>query len=214
MEDLAAQYLTAVREVQPEGPWLLAGWSSGAVMAYEMARQTESSGGGTSLLTLLDPPSPPEGRGEGVDDTFLLAGFAALEGLSTQHEKPFQANHALLQGLDVETGIDRLVEAARAAGVLRPGVDESWVRERFALFRRALIALSNYLPRPYDGRVTLFRAGASLPPGETDITSGWGRLARTEAHLFPDANHYSLLQGPALDRLVEQLRSDLARAGA
>jgi amino acid adenylation domain-containing protein len=214
MEDLAAQYLALVREVQPEGPWLLAGWSSGAVMAYEMARQTGSSGGGTSLLTMLDPPVPPDGRGEGVNDTVLLAGFAALEGLSTQHEKPFQANHAILQGLDVEAGIDRLVEAARAAEVLRPGVDEAWVRERFALFRRTVTALYSYLPRPYGGRVTLFRAGASLPPGETDITSGWGVLARMEAHLFPDANHYTLLQGPALDRLVEQLRSDLALVDA
>src|SRR6185369_5543467 len=45
MEELAAQYLATVREVQPEGPWLLAGWSSGAVTAYEMARQIESTGG-------------------------------------------------------------------------------------------------------------------------------------------------------------------------
>ena len=56
MEDLAAHYLASVREVQAEGPWLLAGWSSGAVMAYEMARQIESSGGATSLLALIDPP--------------------------------------------------------------------------------------------------------------------------------------------------------------
>jgi len=37
-------------------------------------------------------------------------------------------------------------------------------------------------------------------------------LARAEAHLIPDANHISLLQQPALDHLVEHLRSDLAAA--
>ncbi|HVS00369.1 MAG TPA: amino acid adenylation domain-containing protein, partial [Thermoanaerobaculia bacterium] len=77
MEDLAARYLARVREVQAEGPWLLAGWSSGAVMAYEMARQIESSGDATALLAMIDPPAPGEGGGEDVDDVddiALLAG--------------------------------------------------------------------------------------------------------------------------------------------
>jgi len=208
MEDLAAQYLASVRAVQAAGPWLLAGWSSGAVMAYEMARQIESSGAGTAHLTMLDPPPPPEGRSEGVDDTALLAGVVALGGLPARQEEI----RALLEGLDVEAGLDLLMELARAEGLLPPGVGKPWVRERFDLFRRTMAALHGYLPRPYGGRVTLFRAGASLPPEETDLTSGWGLLARTEAHLVPDADHHSLLHGPALDRLVEQLRSDLARS--
>jgi thioesterase domain-containing protein/acyl carrier protein len=208
MEDLAAQYLASVSEVQAEGPWLLAGWSSGAVLAYEMARQIESAGGVTSLLTLFDPPPPVEERREELDDTFLLSTFAALGGLTARRD----SIRALLEGLDIETGLDRLMDLARAEGLLPPGVDKPWVRERFELFRRTLTALRTYQPRPYGGKVTLFRAGASLAPGETDLTSGWGLLARTEAHLIPDADHNSLLQRPALDRLVEKLRGDLERA--
>lgn len=55
----------------------------------------------------------------------------------------------------------------------------------------------------------LFRASASLAPGATDLASGWGLLASTEAHLIPDANHFSLLQMPSLDHLVEPLKSAL-----
>ena len=72
--------------------------------------------------------------------------------------------------------------------------------------------VESYVPRPYDGRVTLFRAGASLALGARDLTSGWSQLARTEAHLIPDADHFSLLQRPALDHLVEHLEGALAAA--
>lgn len=39
VEALAASYLAAVRRIQPEGPYLLAGWSFGGYVAFEMARQ-------------------------------------------------------------------------------------------------------------------------------------------------------------------------------
>jgi amino acid adenylation domain-containing protein len=208
MEELTAQYLAAVRQVQAEGPWLLAGWSSGAVMAYEMAQQIESAGGATSLLTMLDPPPPPEGRSEGTDDTSLLTGFAAI-GRPSERQK--ELIREMLQGLDMDAGLDRLVELGRAEGVLPPDVGKPWMRERFDLFSRNVKALQGYKARPYGGRVTLFRASASLAPGATDLTSGWGTLAGVDAHLL-DADHQSLLRRPALEHLMEQLRSHLTVA--
>jgi thioesterase domain-containing protein len=38
IEAMAAHYLDIVREVQPDGPYLLGGWSFGAHVAYEMAQ--------------------------------------------------------------------------------------------------------------------------------------------------------------------------------
>src|SRR5262249_47184195 len=39
IEDLAAHYIEAIREIQPEDPYLLGGWSLGGIVAYEMAQQ-------------------------------------------------------------------------------------------------------------------------------------------------------------------------------
>ena len=207
MEHLAAQYLAAVREVQAEGPWLLAGWSSGAITAYEMARQIESAGGTTSLLTMFDPGSPTDGQIRAIGDTALLIAFARMGNPSEEQRVLIRE---MMEGLDVETGLDRLLALARATAGLPPELGKPWLRERFELFCRTLQTVESYLPRPYDGRVILFRADASLAPGTTDLTAGWDRLARIEAHLIPDADHVTLLQRPALDRLVEHLESALA----
>jgi len=49
-----------------------------------------------------------------------------------------------------------------------------------------------------------------VAPGATDLTEGWGQLARIDAHLIPDSDHGSILQSPALDRLLESLENALA----
>jgi pyochelin synthetase len=52
---------------------LLGGWSSGAVIAFEMARQLEQAGQTVDRVVLLDAPTPV-GRGE-IDDDLARAWF-------------------------------------------------------------------------------------------------------------------------------------------
>src|SRR5439155_12857460 len=60
LEDLAGRYAAALAVRQPRGPYLLAGWSFGGVVAWETARRLEESGEEVALLVLVDarPPSP------------------------------------------------------------------------------------------------------------------------------------------------------------
>jgi acyl transferase domain-containing protein/thioesterase domain-containing protein/SAM-dependent methyltransferase len=53
-EALAAQHLEAVRQVRPHGPYVLGGWSIGAMVAHEMARQLVAAGEPVALLLCLD----------------------------------------------------------------------------------------------------------------------------------------------------------------
>ena len=52
--EMAARYLAIVREVQPEGPYRIAGWSMGGVVAFELARQLEAQGETTEILAMID----------------------------------------------------------------------------------------------------------------------------------------------------------------
>src|SRR5215218_3483828 len=54
IEEMAADYLAALRAVQPEGPYRLGGWSMGGVVAFEMARRLEAAGEAVELLAVID----------------------------------------------------------------------------------------------------------------------------------------------------------------
>lgn len=54
LEEMSQYYIQAIRTVQPKGPYLLGGLSSGATMAIEMAKQLASLGEPTRFIALLD----------------------------------------------------------------------------------------------------------------------------------------------------------------
>ena len=58
LPEAARDYIAELRQVQPQGPYLLGGFSGGGLTAWEMARQLEAAGEQVSLLVLLDTPLP------------------------------------------------------------------------------------------------------------------------------------------------------------
>ncbi len=54
IEDMAAQYLTEIRRVQPHGPYQLMGWSFGGLVAHAIAAQLRAEREEVTLLALLD----------------------------------------------------------------------------------------------------------------------------------------------------------------
>lgn len=79
VELMALNYLEAIRAVQPDGPYIVGGWSSGGVVAFEIARQLQERGADVALVVLLD--SLPPGVGPADDNASLLAGFAGNLGI-------------------------------------------------------------------------------------------------------------------------------------
>ena len=57
-EEAARDYLEEIRQVQPDGPYYLGGFSGGGITAYELARQLREDGEEIGLLALLDTPLP------------------------------------------------------------------------------------------------------------------------------------------------------------
>jgi thioesterase domain-containing protein len=58
IEAAAADCLAEIRQVQPEGPYLLGGFSGGGLTAWEIGRQLRSMGEEVALMALLDTPMP------------------------------------------------------------------------------------------------------------------------------------------------------------
>ncbi|MCX7362310.1 MAG: AMP-binding protein, partial [Alphaproteobacteria bacterium] len=79
IEGLATLYLGAIRAVQPAGPYRLAGWSMGGLIAYEMARQLQQAGERVASLALIDSYTPDAPLGsEPVGDALLRANARAM----------------------------------------------------------------------------------------------------------------------------------------
>jgi acyl-CoA synthetase (AMP-forming)/AMP-acid ligase II/thioesterase domain-containing protein len=58
LEEHAGRFASAIRLVQPHGPYTLGGHCYGGILAYEAARQLIASGEQVSLLALFEVPTP------------------------------------------------------------------------------------------------------------------------------------------------------------
>jgi thioesterase domain-containing protein len=58
IEDMAAYYISEMRSVQPQGPYLVGGHCSGSWVAFEIARQLEASGKEVAGVLLVDLGPP------------------------------------------------------------------------------------------------------------------------------------------------------------
>jgi nonribosomal peptide synthetase DhbF len=54
IDDMSVDYVTAIRSIQPHGPYHLLGWSLGGTIAQEMTAQLEAQGEQVKLLALMD----------------------------------------------------------------------------------------------------------------------------------------------------------------
>jgi thioesterase domain-containing protein len=58
LETIAARYVETIRQVQPEGPYFLMGYSFGGLVAFEIAQQLTAQGQTIGRLVLVDPDLP------------------------------------------------------------------------------------------------------------------------------------------------------------
>lgn len=209
LEDLAAQHVQRLREVQPEGPYLLGGWSMGGLLALEMAQQLRTAGQRVELLCLLDPTPPRRASDPPPREGDLAVGFARdLAGL---YGVRLPADALELAGEPPRDGLRRRVERWRAAGLLPSDLtfDDLW--ERFEVYRWNAGSVYGYTPRAYGGSIALF--AAQRPGGKgADLPAAWRPLAAAalEVHHVP-GDHYTLLREPCVKALAHSLRSRLNR---
>ncbi len=188
VEQLAARYLEPLLRRQPHGPYALAGWSFGGLVAFEMARQLEASGARVALLGLIDT-LPPVGRAVGLMRT-LAEGVGLTRADLVERELRVLGDPAALDPRDV----------ARLRAVL-----EAHVR-----------ASRRYWPRDGIGaeRVVLLRAAETeASTRRVPLAADWQAFSRfpIDEQLIA-GDHYSILQRPyvallaaALGRALESL---------
>jgi len=169
IEDIAAHYTREIRELQPEGPYRLAGYCFGGVVAFEMARQLQAQGHAVALLALLDP-GPPGRRVTFFGRVRRLRRQIALD-VSKLAGLPSGKLLRAVRRRANRLGTWIAARTARALGREAP-IDRAIRRTQEAHLR----GLRAYVPRPYAGPVTLFLSPRPPVPNG-DLAVEWKPLA-------------------------------------
>jgi thioesterase domain-containing protein len=205
IEDMAAEYLAALRSIQPEGPYLLAGWSLGGILAFEMARQLAANEQATALLAIIDAGmiSPDESFDE---DDFLPI-------LLEMFPDEYRPSREELQGLSPMEQLDFFRRRAQRAGVVLGGDNPIQDQHVFQVFQANLNALLEYHPGSYPGRITLVRAADGVTALHQAPQLGWGAWAAggIEEHVI-SGEHVHLFREPHLQTVAALLEKCLDRA--
>ena len=206
IEDMAVYYLRALRTVQPTGPYLLAGWSMGGVIAFEMAQQLLALNEGVAMLAMFD------GRIPTADDLFPEQDAEALA-LVERYFGVALGSTELLAGLPEDEQLASVLEQAKSAGLVPVELGVSEARRFVKVLRNDLRATQNYALRRYPGRITFFKAGEASESSSVDPTMGWADWAEggVEVHAVP-GNHATLMYEPHVAILAEALTACLTRA--
>ncbi|HVR98952.1 MAG TPA: non-ribosomal peptide synthetase, partial [Thermoanaerobaculia bacterium] len=206
VEEMAARYAAAVREVQPQGPYSLGGWSSGGTIAFEMARLLAGTGEEIRLLALIDTPRPRFDGPWNSDEPEMMVMFARDLAATYGRELPGTVTAEYLRSIDPGERIQRVLAEAQAIYLFPPDLTRADAERLFGMFRSVQEAVSVYEPRPYPGRAAVFLADGS---GQEDPSFGWGGLAEVAAERIA-GDHYSIVRAPHVEELARRLRGRLA----
>jgi amino acid adenylation domain-containing protein len=207
IEEMAYRHLESVRGFQPSGPYFIGGWSMGAAIVYEMARQLVREGEPPALVVLIDPPHPAGDGRERLTDATLTVWF--VEHLRSLGLELGRSREELLRLAPEEV----LRLASAQAGSATPhsrDLGAARLRATLDLIKSNGRALRRYHPEPYAGRLTIFSAEARSAP---DLLAAWSALAPAGVELHRIAgDHYTMLRPPHVAALADRLRECLLRA--
>lgn len=208
IEEMAADYVAEVLRHDPRGPYRLGGYCMGGAVAMEMAHRLADMGREVRLLALIETYNI-HNASRGCPQ--LLEMYNRLENIAYHAFNMLSAARAgdtqfLRQKYRVEARrlAVRLNIALSAAAVALDLPDAVTYHHR-RIDRVNEAAHHAYVPRPYHGKIVLFRPRTHYT-GYRDPLFGWGPVARdgVEVHTLPVHPRGMLLQ-PFVQHLAREL---------
>jgi len=197
VEEMAAIYLAQIRSAQPEGPYHLAGYSAGGLIAVEMARQLLAEGARVSPVLLLDTTTHESHWTSKTWREFLF-------------RRTIHHLRSLFQGPDVGP---RFLETVRSlGGRLRSAflgsvprhdiVPSLGLTEQVRKLRHAgLRAYTRYVPVPIQVPIVLVRSELRFSSA-ADPATIWRDFAHGLEVIDTSGDHLSMIHPPHLSGLA------------
>lgn len=197
VQEMAEHYIPMIRDLQPEGPYLIGGYCIGGLVACEITAQLLAAGQDVDRLVLFD--------------TLLMSSEGDLDADAMLEERLADWRRALVrtdERFALNGGQDSWEQVARdahAAKVLPEVVDSEQLRARERVWVACTVAALRYQVPRVEVPLSLFWGSQSDP----NLPSKWSDFAdqgivATEV----DATHFDLFSKP---QLAIELRKQLGQ---
>jgi non-ribosomal peptide synthetase component F/thioesterase domain-containing protein/acyl carrier protein len=177
IEAMAADYLSAIKGRQPSGPYYLCGYSSGGLVAFEVARRLAESGDAVGLVGLFDTTMSP-----------VRWPLRAWPAIIVRHASLVSA---AVRATPIKTWPAKLRASAERLRA-RLGTPGTGPGIAIGVTIKSLIASARYRPGFYRGQLTLF-SPVEREPGLPSLQSVWRPHARTVVVVETGGTHSTML---------------------
>ena len=192
IDEMTAYAIATIKAVQPSGPYKIAGYSAGGVLAFEVACALQQQGDEVSFLGLMDTCSPQVYR---LDTTYksslstpLLTAILLLREIK-RALRPWK--YYLLWHIDFYR------HRSRGEKIPLRNISMYMMRVMQRVYAR-------YKPGIFEGHLTLFRTNQY--PDHFPEQLGWASqvLGKVNVHIF-DSSHHDLLNEPIVQNVATSL---------
>ncbi|AIV92474.1 non-ribosomal peptide synthetase [Burkholderia pseudomallei] len=202
IEEMAAQYVDAMRRVQPHGPYRLVGWCAGGNIAFEMAHQLIAADETVEFLCMIDSPTSAP-----IDRSVTACVLARIpddipEALRTRL-------HALGDAFDVRG----MLHACQAAGMLPIDLPTGLMERHVAVQYAIKHAKLNYVPPRLPVDVIHFVAQDEPMWRNGWAMDGWHDVADRVICLPASGDHMTMVAAPHAEQLGRRITEALAVHG-
>jgi amino acid adenylation domain-containing protein len=196
-EAVAAEVVAVLRRSRPRGPYLLGGWCTNGILAFEIARQLRASGEEVPLLALGHSQNPV---------AFQRITAAQMRLSKARYHLKAWSRLPLAERLGY--AFDRARGVLEEAGIAEPELADSRYRANAAALEAAAYG---YSPGRYDGAVALFQPAERLDV--LDSRPGWAEVVGgpLESHDIP-GSHDNMVDPPNVAVFAGRLAEAIGRA--
>ncbi|PKD39818.1 hypothetical protein CWO84_13340 [Methylomonas sp. Kb3] len=206
MEDIATRYLHEIRSIQKIGPYCLAGYSSGGMIAYEIANQLIKCGEQVLYLGLIDTPAGYniENYLDDFNECVVFERELISSGIVTNPEEVKEINM-----LSAFNEFNILLNYVRSRQLIPQDLDQETVKRYLKVCYTTDKALQEYAPKPISVPITLY--AASDENNSFDIAIGWESVMGGNLKVVPiDGDHRTILDRPNIEWLGKAISEALA----
>ncbi len=186
VEEMAEDYIEAIKKVQPKGPYNIGGYCMGGTIAYEIAQQLKNRGDEVNSLFLIEtyneclvangnnPSNKTKDKLENIkfhfDNIKNLKGQDRTNFIKIKAETSFKRTTARISKVTTKFGVnlDNEPETGQLTLSLRKLNDQAQI---------------SYIPETFNGKAVLLRPKVSFT-SEPDPKFGWGDYVKGDLKVY------------------------------